>query len=293
MGKEVGNMDLGLNIKLLRLERKLSQGDLSNILGISQTSIAHYEKGTRQPAIETLIQLSQLFNVTIESLLGIEKSLKEAVSINDIQKQLPLMQLYLINKQEDEFVSFFKDKVENQFDLEVILSKILQPILYEIGSLWEKGKISEEDEHYATNAIRKILHHLSHTQSSKIKSKSVLSYAISAEKHTIGLEMLNVLLQHHNIKTIYLGTNVSNTGVKEIINKEKPDAVLISVTLDSYLNNLSHHVRDLVKQFGNEINIYIGGQGVLHNEYTLDYKNVHIIRDNNSLINELRPNYLF
>lgn len=280
-------MDLGLNIKLLRLEKKLSQVNLSKLLGVSQTSIAHYEKGTRQPSIETLVELSILFNVTIESLLGIEKLENDSISNLDIKKQLPVMQSYLLNKQDDEFVKLFRETIESQFSIEVILYKILQPLLYEIGLLWEKGEITEEDEHYATNAIRKILHHLSHEQASKVKSKSVLSYAISSEEHTIGLEMLNVLLQHHNIRTIYLGNNVSYSGIKKIIDSQKPKAVLISVTLESYLNNVSHHVRDLVQYFGDTIDIYIGGQGVLHNSYSLNYVNVHIIRDNNKLINIL------
>ena len=280
--------DLGQNIRLMRLELNLSQVDLSNLLGISQTSIAHYEKGTRQPTIETLVQLSLLFNVSIESLIGVDSSAEDTLSLEEIKDKLPLMESYLLNKKEDDFIRMFTQNIENKYSIEIILYEIVQPILYNIGSLWEKGKISEADEHYATNVIRKMLHHLSHIQSEKIKSTSVVTYAISSEKHTIGIEMLNTYLQYHNIGTIYLGSNVPFESIIDVIDKQKPDSVLISVTLDAYLHNLSRHIKDLIERFGSDLRIIVGGQGVLHNDYTLDYDNVFVVRDNNKLINLLK-----
>lgn len=58
---------LGKNIKQSRMSKGLSQIELSNLLGVSQTSVAHYEKGTRQPTIETLVKLSLLFEVSCKT----------------------------------------------------------------------------------------------------------------------------------------------------------------------------------------------------------------------------------
>lgn len=64
---------LALNIKTLRKSNKLSQEKLAQYLGVSQTSIAHYEKGDRQPTIQSLIRLSKIFDVTIDELVGNER----------------------------------------------------------------------------------------------------------------------------------------------------------------------------------------------------------------------------
>lgn len=58
------------NLKTLREERKLSQAALAKELNISQSSIAGWESGTREPNIDMLKKLCAYFLVTMDSLLG-------------------------------------------------------------------------------------------------------------------------------------------------------------------------------------------------------------------------------
>ena len=57
-------------LKLLRHEADLSQQDLANIIGISKSSINMYERGDREPSIETLEAIADHFNVDMDYLLG-------------------------------------------------------------------------------------------------------------------------------------------------------------------------------------------------------------------------------
>lgn len=57
-------------LKLLREERKLSQTELANALGISRGSLSFYENAERTADIETLYKVSEYFNVTLDYLLG-------------------------------------------------------------------------------------------------------------------------------------------------------------------------------------------------------------------------------
>jgi len=54
----------------LRKEKKLTQSDLAEVLGISRQAYSNYEAGKRQPDNETMLKLAEYFNVTVDYLLG-------------------------------------------------------------------------------------------------------------------------------------------------------------------------------------------------------------------------------
>lgn len=57
-------------LKALRDERNLSQGELSQALGISRGSLSFYENNSRTADIEILYKVSEYFGVTLDYLLG-------------------------------------------------------------------------------------------------------------------------------------------------------------------------------------------------------------------------------
>lgn len=59
-------------IKQLRKEKKLSQSKLANLLNVHQTAVSQWEQGRTMPDIEILKQLSNLFGVSIDYILGNE-----------------------------------------------------------------------------------------------------------------------------------------------------------------------------------------------------------------------------
>ena len=56
--------------KALRLSRDLSQSELAKNLRISKSSVNMYERGEREPGLETLEAIADLFNVDMDYLLG-------------------------------------------------------------------------------------------------------------------------------------------------------------------------------------------------------------------------------
>lgn len=57
-------------IKLLREEFKFTQQDLADKIDGAKSTIAMYENEQRKPSLEVLIKLSNIFNVSIDYLLG-------------------------------------------------------------------------------------------------------------------------------------------------------------------------------------------------------------------------------
>ena len=62
-------MSLGTTISRLRAEKKLSQGDLADALGVSRQSVSKWETDASVPELDKLIKLSQLFGVTLDELV--------------------------------------------------------------------------------------------------------------------------------------------------------------------------------------------------------------------------------
>jgi transcriptional regulator with XRE-family HTH domain len=61
---------LGARIKRLRNENKMTQKQLSERLSISESAVGMYERDEREPSFEILVQLSEMFKVTVDYLLG-------------------------------------------------------------------------------------------------------------------------------------------------------------------------------------------------------------------------------
>ena len=60
---------LGARIAVLRRNAGLSQAEMAQILGVSPSTVGMYEQGRRQPAVETLVRLAELFHVSTDFLL--------------------------------------------------------------------------------------------------------------------------------------------------------------------------------------------------------------------------------
>lgn len=59
------------NIRLFRKQKGWSQKELGQKLKVSQTAIFYWEKGTREPDVKTIRELSELFGVSPNDLYGV------------------------------------------------------------------------------------------------------------------------------------------------------------------------------------------------------------------------------
>lgn len=57
-------------LKLLREEKKLTQGDIAKLLNITIAAYSYYENEKRDMTPDTIIKLSEYFNVSTDYLLG-------------------------------------------------------------------------------------------------------------------------------------------------------------------------------------------------------------------------------
>lgn len=84
---------LGENLKKLRKEKKVTQTDLAQRLGVTQQAVGKWETGRSSPDPDTLMRLAEFFGVSTDTLLGREGKLLGAVRpyIAAIESMVPVV----------------------------------------------------------------------------------------------------------------------------------------------------------------------------------------------------------
>lgn len=93
----------GERLKTLRKQKGLTQEELGKMLGVGKSTICCYEKGTRNPSIENLVDLMFIFATSADYLLGADHMIK---TVEDDKK------VYFMTEEEIKFIEELrKDKL--------------------------------------------------------------------------------------------------------------------------------------------------------------------------------------
>lgn len=75
------NLTLGEKIHQLRTGNSYSQDMLASYLGVSRQTISHYEKDRRIPTLVSLMKLSELFHVPVDTFVSLMQKEKTAPNL--------------------------------------------------------------------------------------------------------------------------------------------------------------------------------------------------------------------
>ena len=142
--------------------------------------------------------------------------------------------------------------------------KILRPAMYDIGGLWRDGKLDVGSEHVASNTATRLIESMNTKLKSKSKPKTVLVCTPDGEYHIIPCLMIETYLSLKGYNVINLAPSVPTKSLINHIDKEKPDLVLVSITLDEHVKagiQLAKNIKKL------KIPIIVGGQALKDNKY--------------------------
>ena len=84
---------LGEKIKLYRENKKMTQAEIAEILGVKPATVSKYEAETLEPNIETLKKLSKIFEVSIDELLNENEFDISKINILDVLREQKNMKI--------------------------------------------------------------------------------------------------------------------------------------------------------------------------------------------------------
>jgi transcriptional regulator with XRE-family HTH domain len=75
------------NLSELRKKRKWSQQETADQLGIAKSTYAGYESGYREPSLQSLSQIADLFETTVDFILGRTQVEQDHIEVTTLLKE--------------------------------------------------------------------------------------------------------------------------------------------------------------------------------------------------------------
>ena len=104
---------IGENIKEVRIEKRLSQEELGEKCGFSNTTLSSYENGRREPSLHTIATIAKQLGVSIERLYYGDEDKSFIMSEPDEGKRIVNAVYYLWQL---DMVSYFEDYSQDYGD---------------------------------------------------------------------------------------------------------------------------------------------------------------------------------
>ena len=109
--------------KKLRLEKDYTQQDIAKMLNIKYQSVGHWEKGSNEPNNDLLIALAELFNTSVDYLLGVEDKREKIVkAAHAIENEESDETKALIQEMRDSGMTI--DEIKRNFEIAKYISKM-------------------------------------------------------------------------------------------------------------------------------------------------------------------------
>ena len=75
-------VDFAIRLKKLRNEKHLTQAQVAERISVTPTMVSAYESDLKQPALDTIVKIANLFGVTVDYLVCRED--KRYIDISDL-----------------------------------------------------------------------------------------------------------------------------------------------------------------------------------------------------------------
>jgi len=109
----------GINIRKIRLTKKLSQTEFAKIFNITRASVGAYEEGRAEAKIDKVIEIATYFNITLDQLLSKKITINEISNFNKINRILNFP-----NQEKKENNHTVKDKKLDNNRLDILEKKV-------------------------------------------------------------------------------------------------------------------------------------------------------------------------
>lgn len=146
------------------------------------------------------------------------------------------------------------------FTFEEVSEKLITPVLREIGDRWHSGNLDVIHEHYATNYMKQRLMTFLRTVTSSTRGPLVWIGCAPGELHELGALIVCIHLRRAGYQVRYLGQNVPDGHLLDMISRHRPDLVLFSAMSRATAENLQKLLLGLENTDVPNLVIGYGGQ---------------------------------
>jgi methanogenic corrinoid protein MtbC1 len=122
------------------------------------------------------------------------------------------------------------EKYSKLFDLTNFYEKLLKPVMYRIGDLWEQGKLDVATEHASTNTAIGLIKVINERITIRVRELSPQSKSVictpDGELHGLACNMIESILLSKGFKVYNISTSIPTDYIIDFIRDSQPDIIL-------------------------------------------------------------------
>jgi MerR family transcriptional regulator, light-induced transcriptional regulator len=119
--------------------------------------------------------------------------------------------------------------------IDVYLS-VFQPVLREVGRLWQLNQVSVALEHYCTASIQVVMAQLApQVFATERVGRTMVAACVGDELHEVGVRMVADIFEMAGWDALYLGANVPTESIVKTLVEQRADVLGVSVTMTAHI----------------------------------------------------------
>jgi DNA-binding transcriptional MerR regulator/methylmalonyl-CoA mutase cobalamin-binding subunit len=159
---------------------------------------------------------------------------------------------------------FDEDEVEEVYNaalalhpLQTVTSRLLLPLLRELGRRWETGQGTVAEEHFFSVYLRNKLGARFHHRSRAGRGHRLLVACFPGEQHELGLLMFSLIAADHGLQVVMLAANVPLAELPNAAKWSRCDAIVLSATMAPDHEVMAEELPRAVKAAN--VPVFVGG----------------------------------
>jgi methanogenic corrinoid protein MtbC1 len=149
-----------------------------------------------------------------------------------------------------------------------IATRLFQPALYDVGTLWQRNEITVAQEHLATAIVQTLLtqFYLTSELFAEPSERTAVFAGIEGNQHVLGLRMVSDAFELAGWTVQFLGANTPTDALVAHLDRVKPDVAGFSASMVQQLPTLQRVVAVTRAELGSQCPTILVG-GVPTNQY--------------------------
>lgn len=162
--------------------------------------------------------------------------------------------------QRDEASRLILEAADGGLSVRDIYMDVFQPVLYEIGRLWQINEISVAVEHYSTAITQTVMSRLyPRVFTTEKNGLSLVASSVGAELHEIGIRMVADFFEIEGWSTFYLGANAPAAAVVAALREQAASLLALSATMSAHVTQVAAIIEAVRRDCGADLFILVGG----------------------------------
>ncbi|MEO5909451.1 MAG: MerR family transcriptional regulator [Pelobium sp.] len=219
-------------------------------------------------------KISKISKMDLTEMTNLVKNLK----VDDYNINVQLLANAMLKMDEVEFDNLLNSCIK-EFGMEKAMSTIVFPFLRKMGFMWQTRAINRAHEYFSTHKIAQKIIQLTSSghQKKAINPKKFLLFLPKNEHQDIGLLFSQYMIKNSGHQTLYLGQNLPEDTLEEVVLSYKPDYALTVINNHENENNVNSIIQKL-KQNLQETPLIVAGNP-LYLKNIEKHKNVIVIKN--------------